>query len=290
MAGRQHTVAQASSWSPVQGAGDALAHAPGLDALLARWGQPAAPAAPLTERLGACLAWTDVVALSQALSQAVAPAPSVADAVAHPAARPADLGPIRDQAHAAVQRLHATLQAGFDDPLLRREAAQALTDPSMPLADLLAPYRLHLAQQQRDMAQRVGALRQQLRASLARSGAPRLLQLAQLDLVFDRALAAQQPQALAVLPKLLFDTRVQAHRARDAARWPARLWADLQHLLAAERAYRLQPVIGLLEALQAEADDAARRPRHTAGRAAAASRLLPTRAASPAPVLSRPLP
>jgi hypothetical protein len=282
MAGRQHTVAQASSWSPVQGAGDALAHAPGLDALLARWGQPAAPAAPLTERLGACLAWTDVVALSQAL----APAPPVAHRTAHPAARPAALGTIRDQAHAALQRLHATLQAGFDDPLLRRESAQPLTAPPMPLADLLAPYRLHLAQQQRDMAQRVTALRQQLRASLARSGVPRLVQLAQLDLVFDRALAARQLQALAVLPTLQFEARVRAHRVRDAAHWRARLWADLQQLLAAERSYRLQPVLGLLEALQAEAEaeGAWRQPRATAGRAAVAS----TPAATPVPALPTP--
>jgi hypothetical protein len=244
--GQPQTVTQACSGTPPQTDGDALARTAGLDRLLSRWGRPPAAAQPLAERFGACLAWTDAVALAQAL----APAP--------PSDRPRTLpgGTPWGDARAAVLRLHGELQAGLADPLLAREAATPLRPGALPVADLLAPYRLHLAQQQRVMAQRVAALRARLRAGLARSGSPRMARLAQLDAVFERALGARQTQALANLPGLLFGPRARAHQARDPAGWPARLWADLQQLLGAELVFHLQPVWGLIEAAESETDRA----------------------------------
>ncbi len=217
---------------------------PGLDRLLLQWGLAPAPAKPLTERLGGALDWTDAVLLSQALG-----APAAAGG-----ASAQSLQTARDWAAAALDRLRAELRAGFADPVLARDAATPLGDAaaSMPLNDGLAPYRLHHAQQQRGMAVRAAGLRERLRAQLLQTGSPRLARLAQLDAVFDRALAARQQQALAGLPSLLFGARATAHHGQDARRWPARLWADLQLLLQAELEFRLQPVLGLVEALQAD--------------------------------------
>jgi hypothetical protein len=213
-----------------------------LERLLALWGQSPAAPRPLAERVGDMLNWTDAVLLSQALVAAPAAA----------SASPAALAAARDWAAAALERLGAELAAGFADPLLARDAATPLAQPDLPLNDLLAPYRLHHAQQQRGIAVRVAGLRERLRARLVQTGSPRLTQLAQLDAVFDRALVERQQQALAALPGLLFGHRAAAHQTQHATRWPARLWVDLQQLLAAELAFRLQPVLGLIEALQAE--------------------------------------
>ena len=119
----------------------------------------------------------------------------------------------------------------------------------MPLADLLAPFRLLHAQQQRSMAARIATLRERLRARLAEASAP-LARLAQLDAVLERAIAPQERQALTGLPALL-TRRAQAHHAADPRRWRARFWADLQRALRAELDLRLQPVLGLMESLEA---------------------------------------
>jgi len=210
-----------------------------LARLLLQWGVAPVTAAPLAERLGGWLGWAEAIGLSQLL--ATAPA-----AGANAAARREAM----DWADAALARLQEELTAAFDDALLARESAEAAPE-GVPLADLLAPYRLHHAQQQRSMAARVATLRERLRPRLAEaSGA--LARLAQLDAVFERAIVAQERPLLAGLPALLTQ-RAQTHHATDPRRWRTRFWADLQRALRAELDLRLQPVQGLIEALhQAE--------------------------------------
>ncbi len=208
-----------------------------LARLLLQWGVAPVAAAPVPERLGGWLGWADAIGLSQLL--ATPPA-----AGSHPAA----LREARDWAAAALDRLHSDLANAFDDALLALDAAEPAPD-GMPLADLLAPFRLHHAQQQRNMAARVASLREKLRPRLAEaSGA--LARLAQLDAVFDHTVAAQEKQALAGLPALL-TRRAELHHAADPRRWRLRVWADLQRALRAELDLRLQPVHGLNEALHA---------------------------------------
>lgn len=206
-----------------------------LARLLLQWGVAPAPAAPVAERLGGWLGWAEAIGLSQLL--ATAPA-----AGANAAARSEGLA----WADAALARLQEELTAAFDDALLARESAE-LAPESVPLADLLAPYRLHHAQQQRSMAARVASLRERLRPRLAEASGP-LARLAQLDAVFERAVAQQERPLLAGLPALL-TRRAETHHATDPRRWRARFWADLQRALRAELDLRLQPVLGLLEAL-----------------------------------------
>lgn len=212
-----------------------------LARLLLQWGVAPAPAAPVAERLGGWLGWADAIGLSQVL--AAAPATGT-DAAARRAAQ--------DWAGAALERLQVELTAAFDDALLARESAEAAPD-GVPLADLLAPYRLHHAQQQRGMAARIATLRERLRPRLVEASAT-LARLAQLDAVFERATVAQERTLLAGLPALL-TRRAEHHRAADPRHWRARFWADLQRALRAELDLRLQPVQGLVEALH---DDASR--------------------------------
>ncbi|NCT85610.1 MAG: DUF3348 domain-containing protein [Comamonadaceae bacterium] len=217
-------------------------HAPEpLARLLLQWGVAPPPAAPVAQRLGGWLGWADAIGLSQVL--ATPPA-----AAANAAARREAL----DWADAALQRLQAELTAAFDDALLARESAEAAPD-GVPLADLLAPYRLHHAQQQRGMAARIATLRERLRPRLAESSGP-LARLAQLDALFERAILAQERTLLAGLPALL-TRRAESHHAADPRHWRTRFWADLQRALRAELDLRLQPVLGLAEALH---DDASR--------------------------------
>lgn len=212
-----------------------------LARLLLQWGVAPVPATPVAERLGGWLGWADAIGLSQVL--AAAPATGT-DAEARRAAQ--------DWAGAALERLQVELTAAFDDALLARESAEAAPD-GVPLADLLAPYRLHHAQQQRSMAARIATLRERLRPRLAEASGT-LARLAQLDAVFERATVAQERTLLGGLPALL-TRRAEHHRAADPRHWRARFWADLQRALRAELDLRLQPVLGLFEALH---DDAPR--------------------------------
>lgn len=206
-----------------------------LARLLLQWGVAPLPARPVAERLGGWLGWAEAIGLSQLL--ATPPASGSNAAVRREAL---------DWAGAALERLQSELTAAFDDALLARDAAETAPE-GVPLADLLAPFRLHHSQQQRSMAARVATLRERLRPRLAEaSGA--LARLAQLDAVFERAIVAQERELLAGLPALL-TKRAEIHHAADPRRWRARFWADLQRVLRAELDLRLQPVQGLLEAL-----------------------------------------
>jgi hypothetical protein len=217
-----------------QGAGAATA-APKLAHLLAGWGlePPAAPPQPVVERLSGWLGWTDAITLAQTLNTPATPGSEA-------------LAATRDWADAALERLRSELRASFADRVLVGEV-EAPT--ALAFADAFAPYRLHHAQQQRALAARVGTLRERLRAKLAGAPSPRLVRLAQLDVVFERALAERQALAAGALPAVLHQ-RAQRLHALDPSGWCARIWADLQTLLDAELELQLQPVLGLVEALR----------------------------------------
>lgn len=206
-----------------------------LARLLLQWGVAPRPAAPVAERLGGWLGWADAIGLSQVLAT---PPAAGADATARREAR--------DWAAAALDRVQADLLAAFDDAELARDAAEPAPE-GLALNDLLAPFRLHHSQQQRAMAARIASLRERLRPRLAESSGP-LARLAELDALLERAVAARERERLAGLAALL-TARAEAHQGADPRRWRHRVWADLQRLLRAELDLRLQPVLGLIEAL-----------------------------------------
>jgi hypothetical protein len=155
--------------------------------------------------------------------------------VAH--AAPAE-GPGHGQTFAGVR---AELEAAI------RKAGAALA----PTTDY-EPYRRHYVAQQREMELRVGPLRAQLRAELA-LGAPNQRQLAALDAAFDDTLAEREARLLASVPLLLskrFAHLRRVHEAPASPAWLATFSHEVQTVLLAELDLRLQPALGLLEALQ----------------------------------------
>jgi hypothetical protein len=99
----------------------------------------------------------------------------------------------------------------------------------------------------------INPLRAQLRAAVARLS-PQAEQLAALDAVMAGALAPQEQAQLAQMPALLdkhFTQLRQAHLGTDNdTPWLDTFSQDMQRLLLAELALRLQPAQGLLAALR----------------------------------------
>ncbi len=148
--------------------------------------------------------------------------------------------------------------------------------PAEVTIDLAAdyePYRRFYLAHQRDMETKVAALRVAVRKGMAGAPAP-LQQLAALDARFDAILADRESRLLASVPSLLekrFERLRAAHWQSLASTltdkpaetqlpddrndwllpgaWLANFCQDMQAVLLAELALRLQPTLGLLEAM-----------------------------------------
>lgn len=111
-----------------------------------------------------------------------------------------------------------------------------------------AAHRQRYLEQQRQMELKIGPLRERTRQVLSR-GPSRLRQLAALDAVLDQALAGREQRLLFKVPAHMeprFEQRRQAGRLEDFER-------EWHELLLAELNVRLQPVLGMMEALGNEA-------------------------------------
>ncbi len=205
-----------------------------LSRLLREWGIARVSPAPAAARLGAWLGWADAIDISQILT--VPPGSAASEAARSEA---------MSWAGAELERVQAQLASSFNDNELA-SAAEPISDDAS-LTEFLAPYLQHFSQQQRVIASRISSFRARLRASLA-SASDELARLAQWDEYIERALASPERRTLTGLSALL-ETRARKHYAADPRRWRPRLRSDLQRLLRAELDQRLQPVLGLIEAL-----------------------------------------
>lgn len=215
----------------------------------------APPRQSFADRLGQWLDFADAIALFSALngSTDAAGGPATAE---HPA--------LRDE----FARVRGALldSINTDGVLTPGKARIRLPAPawhaSTPGAADYLPYHRYYLAHQRDMGAAIAPLRASVRAGLAQR-APALRQLAALDGVLDQALAPRERSLLATVPQLLgrhFEQLHQAHRNAlttpdDPARWlQPGAWLhtfcqDMRVVLRAELELRLQPVAGLLEAL-----------------------------------------
>ncbi len=133
------------------------------------------------------------------------------------------------------------------------------------LAAAYTPYRRFYDAHQRDMELSIQPLRVNVRDALAKTSPP-LKQLADLDAAFEGILRERESKLLSTVPVLLkkrFEQLFKAHQQRLAdtqqadnpARWTqAGAWLtcfrnEVQTLLLAELEFRLQPTVGLMEAL-----------------------------------------
>ncbi|TAH47195.1 MAG: DUF3348 domain-containing protein [Betaproteobacteria bacterium] len=219
----------------------------------------------LAERLGDWLDFTQALALFSALNAA---AGEPGAAAATPAATPA----------AAARRALAHVRAVLTESIASDGASRAgrsRIDLPVPAAQATAeqaadfePWRRYYLAHQRDMNANIGPLRASVRTALSRQSAT-LARLAALDAVMDEALAERERALLATVPALLkrrFAHRLEAHRATRAGAqaqddpaawmqhdgWLAAFCAELKTVLLAELELRLQPVAGLIEALDNE--------------------------------------
>ena len=195
--------------------------------------RPVAPQPAFAERLGQWLNWTGAITLATALDAALA------SPVAAPTPLPAAL---------------ARAQADFDS--VRGALAAAITgsvpEPALSPTDF-APFRRHCLALQQAMQDAIGLLRRRLRATVARQG-PALARLAAIDAVLDDTLAAQERSLLGLVPLRLqarFERLPQtAVESTAGATCASTFRADIDQLLLAELAHRLQPARGLLDALR----------------------------------------
>lgn len=185
------------------------------------------PRQDMAERLGDWLNVADAIAL-HSLHQTL---PSVTTRRAAVKTGAAD-------ARAELQRLRATL-------------SQAITTPPHPPTDAadteFAPHHQRCLDQQRRMEMGIDALRGHLRQTLAASS-PRLAQLAALDATLDQMLGGREQKLLAGLPAFLKARFEQLRQAHPDA-WPPLFEQDFQQALLAELDLRLQPVVGMIEAM-----------------------------------------
>lgn len=114
------------------------------------------------------------------------------------------------------------------------------------------PYRRRQQDLQRQMEQMVGALRDHVRQALARRS-PRLRQLAALDAAMEQLLARREQALLPAAPSLL-ERRFAEARAQDGA-WREAYGQEWRQLLLAELELRLEPVAGLIDALDKERNE-----------------------------------
>lgn len=130
------------------------------------------------------------------------------------------------------------------------------------------PFRRCYAALQRDMSLKIAALRNNMRAVLTQAS-PSLKTLAGLDAAFEGALSEREGKLLSTLPLLLerrfAQWRIEHQKTLASSQqednpalwlqpgaWLARFCHEFQTVLLAELDVRLQPTLGLLEALDNE--------------------------------------
>lgn len=202
------------------------------------------PGTAFAEKLGLWLNLRDAITLHAALNDSGASQP------------PTALG-MKSVTRVAVGEEFARVRTGLVNSITQ-------SCPPNPGADY-EPYRRYHAAQQRAMEAGLRPLRASVRAVLAKAS-PALKTLADLDATFDAMLCEREGKLLATVPALLkrrFEQLRQAHQqmlvdtqqADDPAlwttpgAWAARFRHELQTALLAELDLRLQPTLGLMEAL-----------------------------------------
>ena len=212
------------------------------------------------ERLGQWLNFADAITLNAAHG---ATSPSAA-----PAVRSVATTGLADEFAAARTAWVNSITASCS-PLAGETRIKLPPPPTGAAIEALAyePYRRFYVAHQGEMELAIRPLRGKARQALARS-CPRLGQLASLDAALDQVLGARERQLLATVPLLLekrFAQLAKAHQQRLAgqpddpvwsmqpAGWLADFGNELKLVLLAELDLRLQPTVGLIEALSNEA-------------------------------------
>lgn len=222
--------------------------------------ETAGSADAFAEKLGSWIDFTDAIALTGVLNASAA----------NEAQAQLEGGADLDQAFAKARLgLESTIRKSTSPGTGRARAE--LTWPKLdgPLEDVKAytPFRRYHQAHQRDMETHVRNLRAKVREGVA-TVSPRLRQLVALDAAMEVVVCEREAKLLSSLPTLLerrFNQLRIAHlkAVQDGEQvddkpeqgmmpgaWLARFCAELQTVLLAELDLRLQPAVGLLEAMR----------------------------------------
>jgi len=120
-----------------------------------------------------------------------------------------------------------------------------------------APYKRFYTTHQIEIAVGVKNLRTRIRVGMS-SFSAQMHQLAELDSTLDQSLEVHARKLFDAIPKLLeprFQELLKQHQENDeATQWLELFHQDMRELLLAELDVRLQPVLGLLEAINEQTD------------------------------------
>ena len=209
-----------------------------------------APAAPdaFAQRLARWFDWTQAFSLSAALGDA--------GALSHERRFGGEAALQADERELARVRasLGKTIADAPDGAPPPRRVNRPLAGAPKPVAAEtpvdFATYRQRYTACQLAMETQVVPLRRRLRSSLA-DRSPALAKLAELDIVMEQVVGAQERALLATVGARLEPRFEQLRGAHDDATpgpWLERFRQEMRDLLLAELDLRLQPVEGLLEA------------------------------------------
>jgi hypothetical protein len=211
----------------------------------------------LAEHLGRMLSVSDSISLSRSLAQL----PEIAAqqiAVSAEAVKDDVLACRKQMMHIIVQSFAAQHQGtGIQVPSVSTGTrAQAL--------ETYEPYQRFYNMHQAEMAGTANSLRLRVRAAVS-GFSVELHQLAELDRIIGESLSNHTAKLLNITPKLLqqrFKQLLAAHHLKESdssntelhhwlrpGGWLELFYRDMQELLLAELDLRLQPTLGLLEAL-----------------------------------------
>lgn len=221
------------------------------------------PTNGFAEKLALWVPFADAIALSAVHNDRIATSPKL-----RPGARTA----VHDAVNAEFSRIQAFLITSIMNSFSPRGARPHISLPApalelpMNLASAYTPYRRFHEAHQRDMELSIRPLRFNVRETVARAS-PRLAKLAELDAVLEKILHERERQLLSKMQvqlKKRFEQLYKEHQQKliesqqednpagwaQAGGWLARFCNDMQMLLLAEVELRLQPTIGLMEALE----------------------------------------
>lgn len=214
------------------------------------------------QRLGQWIDFADAITLC-AVDNAGTAIPPGQKSGAQPAARVA----IAQEFDRTRLALETSIKASCSPSAGRRRLALPIAEAGASIEDASAfePYRrFHLAHQ-RDMELSTRSLRAKVRVQMAKVS-PRLKQLTDLDSAMEGILCERENKLLSTVAlrlKTRFDQLLKAHQQTLACApqddspalwmkpgaWLSRFCSELQTVLLAELELRLQPTVGLIEAL-----------------------------------------
>ena len=209
------------------------------------------------ERLGLLLNFSDSILLADALKAPVAVPSDTASGNTSPGSEPLDAADARVRfLRARGSMVEAIVASCVPGSTTRIKWPTPGTGDNALSFD---PFWRFYAAHQRDMDLGVRALRTTVREAMSTASEP-LRQLVALDVVLEDTLWDHSRRLLAVVPRFLEKRfnwlQQQAQEQNDAnalsSGWQMQFSGDLQGLLLAELDIRLQPVLGLVEALNNE--------------------------------------